>query len=82
MMGIKGIDFLDSVWTKAVEKGCVCGVDSYFAQDVLGAISCDKCEEKIYLQSEVNAMEVRGELPTPKISERKLNNWFGRKEKE
>lgn len=82
MIGIKGIDFLDAVWTKAAEKGCSCGVDAYFAQDVLGAISCDKCEEKIYLQNEVDSMEYDGKLPTPKITKEKLNNWFGRKEEE
>lgn len=78
MMGVKGMEFLEAVWEKASLKGCKCNNDSDFAQDVLGAVRCDKCKDIIITQIEVNEMERNGELPTPNISVDKLENWFNR----
>jgi len=77
MLGVKGMDYLDAVWKVASTKGCECETDRHFAQDMLGAVSCDKCENTIISQAEVNEMEFNNALPQPNISNEKLNNWFG-----
>lgn len=76
MIGIKGIDYLNMIWEMAIKKGCKCESDKDFAQDFLGEMRCDKCKTIIISQSEVNQMEMDNVLPTPKISNEKLNNWF------
>lgn len=76
MIGVKGIDYLNTIWEMAIKKGCKCESDKDFAQDFLGEMRCDKCKTIIIPQSEVNKMEKDNVLPTPKISNKKLNNWF------
>lgn len=76
MIGIKGIDYLNTIWEMAINKGCKCKSDKYFAQDFLGEMRCNKCKTIIISQSEVNRMENNNLLPNPKISNKKLNNWF------
>lgn len=63
MMGVKGLDFLDTVWEMAVNKGCSCGNDDKFSQDVLGAIRCTRCNEVLLNQKEVDDLEGRDLLP-------------------
>lgn len=79
MLGVKGMAYLDTIWEMAVKRGCKCNEDKSFAQDFLGELRCDKCKTIIISQSEVNEMETNNILPTPNISNKKLNNWFGSK---
>ncbi|MFY0519347.1 hypothetical protein ACOMCU_16190 [Lysinibacillus sp. UGB7] len=76
MLGIKGIDYLNAIWEMAIKRGCKCKTNEDFVQDFLGEMSCGKCKTIIFSQSEVNRMEANNTLPTPKISNEKLNNWF------
>lgn len=78
MIGVKGMDYLNTIWEMASDKGCKCEADRYFVQDMLGAIRCDRCKNTIISQMEVNEMEINKVLPTPNISNERLNNWFGK----
>lgn len=77
MLGVKGMDYLNAIWEMAITRGCNCHTDKHFAQDFLGEMRCDKCNTTIISRSEVNEMETNNTLPTPNISNKKLNNWFG-----
>lgn len=82
MIGIKGREYLDAIWELAIERGCKCQTDNNFAQDVLGEIRCSSCKTIIISQIEVDKMEANNILPKPKLSRKKLNNWFTNTENE
>lgn len=72
MMGVKGILFLDKIWEIARENGCRCGNDDNYAQDVLGAVMCQKCKKNVITQYQVDVLEEKGVLPKSNITNKYL----------
>lgn len=50
-------EFLDEVWRKATEIGCICNSNGYFEQLDSGEVTCINCSEVVISQNQAKELK-------------------------